>query len=600
MESASDGNDMVIVVYSETDADLIERKLGDSEYSYHFVLKAFYPILERLGRVFTVTDPNREVDVLYRRAIQSGEDCIFLSFSPPHRTPLDLACPTIPVFAWEYDTIPSETWGGERQQDWRFALNKFGRGITHSISSVGAVRSAMGPDFPIASIPAPVFDRFETLREKSDARANGRRPLVSLPGRVVDSRALDLGVNAPDRPGVGEMLATDPGRRPSEPVLLEFEGVVYTAILNPYDNRKNHFDLISGFCWAFREIEDANLLIKLAYHDVEPFLRSITEQLRSLSPFKCRVVLTGSYLAEEDYGNLLLAATYAVNTSQGEGQCLPLMESMALGKPAVAPRHTGMMDYLSPANAFLVASTIQPAAWPQDPRRAYRAFSYRIDFESLVSAFRDSYRVAKEHPKQYQAMADQAQIAAEQHNSDAVVLERLASFLTMAPCHRAVHSYGNVISSLNIYSPGSLLDFANDLDARRYLGSGWGDTEIGFGVWSDSALAELSFRLKRRPTKPLRLRINLTAFVVREHPELTVHVIANDLAIARWEFSLTTPEVIHGAWHEAVIPLESAWDRQFSIKLKIEFPASPRELGLSSDIRLLGILLHRLSLSPSP
>jgi hypothetical protein len=42
---------MVISVYSETNAALIERNLGESEYSYYFVLKAFLRIPEQIGRV---------------------------------------------------------------------------------------------------------------------------------------------------------------------------------------------------------------------------------------------------------------------------------------------------------------------------------------------------------------------------------------------------------------------------------------------------------------------------------------------------------------------------------------------------------------------
>src|SRR4051812_48041485 len=149
---------MVILVHSETTTALIEQNLGGSEYSYYFVLKAFHPVLEQIGRVIIVSDPN-EADAIYQRATEEGEECVFFSFAPPHRASFHLACPTIPVIAWEYDTIPSETWNGERHQDWRFVLNKFGRAITLSNFSANAIRSAMGPDFPVASIPAPIYGR---------------------------------------------------------------------------------------------------------------------------------------------------------------------------------------------------------------------------------------------------------------------------------------------------------------------------------------------------------------------------------------------------------------------------------------------------------
>jgi glycosyltransferase involved in cell wall biosynthesis len=569
---------MVIIVYSETSTAFIERNLGKSEYSYYFVLKAFLPILEKIGRVIIVTDPRNEVDAIHRRATQDGEECVFLSFSPPHRTPLDLACPTAPVIAWEYDTIPNETWSGERHQDWRFVLNKFGRAITLSSFSADAVRSAMGPDFPVAPIPAPVFDRVDSLSAKSGPPTSH----LSIRGKVMDTR------------DPASLLAKEGSSRP---VALEIGGVIYTAVLNPDDYRKNYFELLGGFCWGLREAEDATLILKLSHHDAEIPISNMVGYLARLSPFKCRVVLIDGYLSDEDYGSLLFATTYGVNASQGEGQCIPLMESMSLGKPAVAPRHTAMIDYLSTANAFLVASSLEPAAWPQDPRGAYRALSHRIDFESLSNAFKESYRVATQQPQQYKTMAEDAKKTLERHNSDAVTLQRVRSFLAMTPRPVNPHDvYGIIQPPLNVYSVGQLIDVAAEFSARRYLGSGWAYTELGQGVWSNAPIVELHFRLAQRPTGPLRLRMNLTAFVLKEHPEIAVHVRAEDFDVAKWNFSVAQPDLVHGSWREAVIPVEVTCNKAFSVNLTIDEPASPRKLGLSADIRLLGIMLHRFSI----
>jgi hypothetical protein len=103
---------MIIIIYSETYKGAVAKRLGESEYSYYFVLKEYRPVLERLGIVVAVGDPANEVDALYRSAAAHGESCIFLSFTPPHQTLIDLECPTIPIFAWEFDTIPSEVWHG--------------------------------------------------------------------------------------------------------------------------------------------------------------------------------------------------------------------------------------------------------------------------------------------------------------------------------------------------------------------------------------------------------------------------------------------------------------------------------------------------------
>jgi hypothetical protein len=422
------------------------------------------------------------------------------------------------------------------------------------------------------------------------------RHRLSIPGGIVDSRAIDLSADVPPELHLGAVNPSRTESRSSQLVSVELDGVIYATVLNPHDERKNYRDLLSGFCWAFREVEDATLVIKLSHHD--PEISEMMKHIRKLSPFNCRVLLIAGYLSDHDYENLLLATTYAVNTSQGEGECIPLMESMSVGKPTIAPGHTGMIDYLSPANAFLVASTVQPAAWPQDPRGAYRALSHRIDFESLLNAFTESYRVAREQPRRYEAMAEAAKKTLEQYNSDAVTLERLRSFLALSPRQvKAPNAYGRIPPPHDAYSLGDLVDFANEFDARRYLGSGWGATEFAHGVWSNGPLAELCFRLERPSTGPLRLRINLTAFVVKEHPDVTVHVSAGDFNLAQWRLSLRRPELIDGSWHEAVIPPEATRDNALTIRLKIDNPASPKNLGLSGDVRLLGILLHRLSLT---
>ena len=51
----------------------ISQSLGRPEYSYYFVLKAYRPVLESLGRVHVV-DSVGEVDPLFRRLAAEGEE----------------------------------------------------------------------------------------------------------------------------------------------------------------------------------------------------------------------------------------------------------------------------------------------------------------------------------------------------------------------------------------------------------------------------------------------------------------------------------------------------------------------------------------------
>src|ERR1700733_10336428 len=153
---------MILLDHSTYDEHSIRSNLGAPEYSYWFVRKRFRPILHRLGIVVPVANPDREVDQIYQSATAHNQPCAFLCFNPPQYVPVDLACPTIPVFAWEFDAIPTETWNANPREDWRYVLARTGVAITHSSESVRAVRHAMGEAFPVWCIPAPVFDREST------------------------------------------------------------------------------------------------------------------------------------------------------------------------------------------------------------------------------------------------------------------------------------------------------------------------------------------------------------------------------------------------------------------------------------------------------
>jgi glycosyltransferase involved in cell wall biosynthesis len=417
---------MLIIIHSETNQHTIAQNLGRSEYSYYFVLKEYRPVLERLGRVVEVLDPQVEVDALYLECLSRGEPCVFLSFSPPHRTPVHLACPTLPVFAWEFSTIPNEPFAAESRNDWRTVLAACGAAITHSSYTVNAVREAMTDDYPIVAVPAPVWDRFAARGAQLHGAPREEPLRLTIKGLVADSRTLDLNAFGPAH------LRSGPGIDFTAPVAeqeLLLDGVVYTSVFNPGDGRKNWEDMLSAFCVSFRDVEDATLVLKLTHHDAEEALSDILHHLYKNQSYRCRIVLIYGYLADPDYERLVQATRYVVNTSYGEGQCLPLMEFMSCGKPAVAPRTTAMIDYLSADNAFLIESTDELTAWPHDPRRAFRTLRYVTNWASLCAAYKASYDVAKNHPARYAQMSAHAVSSLQGFCSQAVAEQRLQVFL---------------------------------------------------------------------------------------------------------------------------------------------------------------------------
>jgi len=509
---------VLFIVYSLFSEKYIDENLGLPEYSYYFVLKKFLPLLEKMGEVVVVEDPAREVDKLYFEAKSREKPCVYLSFTAPQNTVIGLACPTVAVFAWEFDSVPSEIFDDDKRSDWTYVFKHIDGIITHSNFAVRTLRSALEENYPLVSAPAPVWDKFNTLYVTDSEPYISQSVRFRIDAPVLDTNEIDLslveqhllpglihtGQNCEALSRSGEPKIPEKQASPDSlwsvskacfsawladvarlfPLLifkkpnneqkiqqaqsevrtavyyealsdnlsdqnprtaglghvlrgffnrgvddLELQGVVYTAIFNPHDGRKNWHDMVSAFCCSLRDCEDAVLVIKLVHRDSENMLKDLIHQLYQLTPFKCRVVVIDGNLDESTYQSLVRATSFIVNTSYCEGQCLPLMEYMSAGKPAIAPRNTGMEDYINEDVAFVVDCSREYAYFPQDRRKALRTRQYRTNWESLCTAYRDSYQVARHEPDVYRAMASSAVEKLESHCSMEVAGARLNSFI---------------------------------------------------------------------------------------------------------------------------------------------------------------------------
>ncbi|WP_199100166.1 glycosyltransferase [Dyella sp. ASV21] len=414
---------MKLLVYTSTAGRDLHKRLGQPEYSYRFVIQEFRPLLDQIGSVIDISDPATEVDAIYEACRARGEACVFLCFMPPNKVPLGLACPTIPVFAWEYEALPSQEFNGKPRNDWVRVLNHFEGALTHSSFTVERARSFLGRDYPIASVPAPLWDRVQGTRR---AALGVRR--IRCNGLLIDSREVDL---AQYRKRL--IKAALPGSLPlpastgSGPRDLLLDGVVYTAVFNPCDGRKNWRSMIGAFCEALRDKPDATLVFKLTHYDPSEVIPWMLETVYRMGPIAGRIVFLHAYLDPADYEALLSATTFALNASHGEGQCLPLMEYMSAGKVAIAPCHTSMRDYVDEECAFVVDSSEEIGSWPHDPRQTLRTLRHRIHHQSLVSAFRKSYYVATREPAVHAAMSRAAVESLRRYCSMDVVGPRLVA-----------------------------------------------------------------------------------------------------------------------------------------------------------------------------
>jgi hypothetical protein len=143
--------------------------------------------------------------------------------------------------------------------------------------------------------------------------------------------------------------------------------------------------------------------------------------------------------------------------------------------------------------------------------------------------------------------------------------------------------------------PGSAVRFDGSLHSRVFLGRGWSQTEPG-GVWTDGPVAELSLRLEPRPAGALELRMHLTPFFA-DNGKQQVAVAINGVPLCDWRFA--APEERYPASRRVTIPARLLAHDTIDLVLRIENPVSPLRLGVSSDLRCLGVMLHEMMLAPA-
>jgi glycosyltransferase involved in cell wall biosynthesis len=427
----------------------IRRHVGSADYSYAFVLEALAPALERLGSWRYLPVPEASLAHAAAKAEAGGARAIHLCLHPPQNAFFTPAVPTVLFPFWEFPDVPDRDFGHNTRQNWLRMCRGAGLILTACRFTAETLRDA-GLPAPIAVVPVPVPDRAFAVPAWNPSWEwtitcrhlvwGGPRPEVPavaptappapppVPLRVRARRRLARPVKGFYRRRVAPWLSEPTRERlrrakrrvlkqpdPPLPLLpstpLRVSGLVYTSLFNLADRRKNPRDLLSAFLLAFREREDVTLVLKLAtspsreHHE----LIELDALYRSLRiDHACRVVVITDFLSDEGLDDLNRATTYYVNTSKAEGACLPLLRALAGGRPAIAPRHTAMLDYFDEAIGYVVRSDPEPTHWPHDPEFRHETTWHRLVWSDLRDAFLAGAEVAERDRAAYDAMADAA------------------------------------------------------------------------------------------------------------------------------------------------------------------------------------------------
>ncbi len=255
---------------------------------------------------------------------------------------------------------------------------------------------------PMLRRPNPVF-LFGTIARAGYRRFVGgwisdeaHRKLKGLKNRLTGRRPLPT---------------TPPADRPLDPLPLTLSGLVYSINIDESDPTIDDADLMSAAIHAFHDRPDITLLIRLVTTPLREVLdleRLAQVCTRPQIEYRCRIVVVTGEIDDADRLELGRATSYAVEAGRSRGWSLFLAESLASGRPAIAPRHSMLGERVNESVGFPLLSHPEPTAWPNDARAKHATTWNRVVWSDLRDRLVESARIAEHDPRRYEAMSASA------------------------------------------------------------------------------------------------------------------------------------------------------------------------------------------------
>ena len=342
------------VLVSRTDVGPLSESLGKAHYSYGFAARAFTDMFEQNGvPISCVVNPEHFKTNTYAEVheLESGRHLHLMFRSTAEIRPIAGAY-NIACFAWEFEVLKADGLPDEyvvedqvrmlRACDEVWTPCRFTERVLrqYGVSRVRVIAA------PIAPRPIVRPTRESAFRELALFEST---PLVS--SSAGDQAFFEA---------LAEQYVAPLGAHQRVRRAMAEGGKIFLTVCNPYDKRKNVAAMIEGFTMATQGRDDVVLVAKLVTSGMfEPPSGYLFHQMRVIFgiPHCIKeegVILMSSHLSDDQMDSLYGAADFYLCTSIGEGQNLPLMESMSAGCVPVSTANTAMADYLTPHNAIIV------------------------------------------------------------------------------------------------------------------------------------------------------------------------------------------------------------------------------------------------------
>lgn len=139
--------------------------------------------------------------------------------------------------------------------------------------------------------------------------------------------------------------------------------------ISEFNKRKNITALLVAYYTAFDHNDNVLLIIKTNLGDNTKELENFCDSLkRDLRRFKNpnyypKIAVIPHRLKDEHINSLHCVGDVFVTSSHGEAICLPFVDAIGFGKPAIAPKHSSFLDYAFPGDYDLLVNSTESIAF---------------------------------------------------------------------------------------------------------------------------------------------------------------------------------------------------------------------------------------------
>jgi len=133
---------------------------------------------------------------------------------------------------------------------------------------------------------------------------------------------------------------------------------------NSVFERKNPLAAVEAFARAFDPESAAVLVLKSINHEHDP---GGHERLATTAAVHPNVHLIERYVSRTEKDAMIAACDCYVSLHRSEGFGLTMAEAMYLGRPVIATRYSGNLEFMTPQNSYLVDHELVPIGAGADP-----------------------------------------------------------------------------------------------------------------------------------------------------------------------------------------------------------------------------------------